>query len=361
MALAHKSEGSGARNRRSEPPRARAPGAQMIRMDSGNSLAFQRLSRDTPNCILSVRLAKPAFWCVELTRSWFRTQLCAMFPGMHFLGNARTTMHSQRRKSACITSPETAAEGVATPRRPECETRACYWTRRTPLELKAKLARSGPPSQAGGPLRGGTPDTPSGGSAHSPGDLHAAAGPRNCDTALDRRTDPSHAGGAAAARGNLCDLWTSEPIPELSTATSPPGVCEHHPCGDAVPPETGHLRGRGTKSWRYEYYFSWCGSGVSLQSTTFCRTHQTRGLGPGVPPQARPPGGGGDRGEFAQVEKAGGPGLRPTKQACHPTGLSYKGVLTECYFLRGAEGIQDAPAPAFWQRRVAALYFPSGR
>eukprot|EP00661_Eupelagonemidae_sp_cell13_P011186 gene11186-biopygen300 len=88
-----------------------------------------------------------------------------------------------------------------------------------------------------------------------------------------------------------------------------------------------------------EYYFSWCGSGVSLQSTTFCRTHQTRGLGPGVPPQARPPGGGGDRGEFAQVEKAGGPGLRPTKQACHPTGLSYKGVLTECYFLRGAEGV----------------------
>eukprot|EP00661_Eupelagonemidae_sp_cell13_P015844 gene15844-biopygen14288 len=41
----------------SEPPRARAPGAQMIRMASGSSLAFQGLSRDTPNCILSVRLA----------------------------------------------------------------------------------------------------------------------------------------------------------------------------------------------------------------------------------------------------------------------------------------------------------------
>eukprot|EP00661_Eupelagonemidae_sp_cell13_P010759 gene10759-biopygen21339 len=41
----------------SEPPHARAPGAQMIRMASGSSLAFQRLSRDTPNFILSVRLA----------------------------------------------------------------------------------------------------------------------------------------------------------------------------------------------------------------------------------------------------------------------------------------------------------------
>eukprot|EP00661_Eupelagonemidae_sp_cell13_P004890 gene4890-biopygen13082 len=40
-------------------------------------------------------------------------------------------------------------------------------------------------------------------------------------------------------------------------------------------------------------------------------------------------------GKFAQVGKAGGPGLRPTKQACHPTGLSCKGVLTEYYFFPG--------------------------
>eukprot|EP00661_Eupelagonemidae_sp_cell13_P024894 gene24894-biopygen11950 len=31
-----------------------APGPQMIRMAPGSCLAFQRLSRDTPNCILSV-------------------------------------------------------------------------------------------------------------------------------------------------------------------------------------------------------------------------------------------------------------------------------------------------------------------
>eukprot|EP00661_Eupelagonemidae_sp_cell13_P016514 gene16514-biopygen745 len=43
---------------RSEPPHARAPGAQMMWVTSGSSLAFQRVSRDTPNCILSVRLAK---------------------------------------------------------------------------------------------------------------------------------------------------------------------------------------------------------------------------------------------------------------------------------------------------------------
>eukprot|EP00661_Eupelagonemidae_sp_cell13_P014773 gene14773-biopygen6611 len=43
---------------RSEPPHAHAPGAQIMRMASGSSLAFQRLSRDTPNCILSVRLAE---------------------------------------------------------------------------------------------------------------------------------------------------------------------------------------------------------------------------------------------------------------------------------------------------------------
>eukprot|EP00661_Eupelagonemidae_sp_cell13_P013960 gene13960-biopygen6555 len=43
---------------RSEPPHARAPGAQMIWVASGSSLAFQRVSRDTPNCIFSVRLAK---------------------------------------------------------------------------------------------------------------------------------------------------------------------------------------------------------------------------------------------------------------------------------------------------------------
>eukprot|EP00661_Eupelagonemidae_sp_cell13_P018739 gene18739-biopygen15995 len=38
---------------RCEPPRARAPGAQMIRLASGSSLAFQRLSRDTPSFGLS--------------------------------------------------------------------------------------------------------------------------------------------------------------------------------------------------------------------------------------------------------------------------------------------------------------------
>eukprot|EP00661_Eupelagonemidae_sp_cell13_P016986 gene16986-biopygen9829 len=43
---------------RSGPPHACAPGAQMIRMASGSSLAFQRLSRDTPPFILSVRLAE---------------------------------------------------------------------------------------------------------------------------------------------------------------------------------------------------------------------------------------------------------------------------------------------------------------
>eukprot|EP00661_Eupelagonemidae_sp_cell13_P009966 gene9966-biopygen10784 len=44
-------------NRRTRALRAR----KMIRMASGSSLAFQRLSRDTPNCILSVQLAEPTF------------------------------------------------------------------------------------------------------------------------------------------------------------------------------------------------------------------------------------------------------------------------------------------------------------
>eukprot|EP00661_Eupelagonemidae_sp_cell13_P023710 gene23710-biopygen5850 len=43
---------------RCEPPRARAPGPQMIWMESGSSLAFHRLSRDSIYAILSVRLAK---------------------------------------------------------------------------------------------------------------------------------------------------------------------------------------------------------------------------------------------------------------------------------------------------------------
>eukprot|EP00661_Eupelagonemidae_sp_cell13_P017381 gene17381-biopygen18876 len=37
---------------RSGPPHARAPGAQMIRIASGSSLAFQRLPPRTPNSIL---------------------------------------------------------------------------------------------------------------------------------------------------------------------------------------------------------------------------------------------------------------------------------------------------------------------
>eukprot|EP00661_Eupelagonemidae_sp_cell13_P018913 gene18913-biopygen21998 len=37
-----------------------------------------------------------------------------------------------------------------------------------------------------------------------------------------------------------------------------------------------------------EYYFSWCGSGVSLQSTTFCRTRQTTGQGSQDMPAPRP-------------------------------------------------------------------------
>eukprot|EP00661_Eupelagonemidae_sp_cell13_P013022 gene13022-biopygen7982 len=44
---------------RSEPPRARPPGAQMIRMASdGSSLVSRRLSRDTLKFIISVRLAE---------------------------------------------------------------------------------------------------------------------------------------------------------------------------------------------------------------------------------------------------------------------------------------------------------------
>eukprot|EP00661_Eupelagonemidae_sp_cell13_P022421 gene22421-biopygen16246 len=44
--------------RRDPAHAARAPGAQMIRMPADRSLAFQRMSRDTPNFILSVRLAE---------------------------------------------------------------------------------------------------------------------------------------------------------------------------------------------------------------------------------------------------------------------------------------------------------------
>eukprot|EP00661_Eupelagonemidae_sp_cell13_P011058 gene11058-biopygen288 len=43
--------------RRDANRRARAPGPQMIWVAPGSSLASQRLSRDTPNCILSVRLS----------------------------------------------------------------------------------------------------------------------------------------------------------------------------------------------------------------------------------------------------------------------------------------------------------------
>eukprot|EP00661_Eupelagonemidae_sp_cell13_P024443 gene24443-biopygen8944 len=42
---------------RCEPDPARAKWGPMIRMSSGSSLAFQRLSQDTPPFILSVRLA----------------------------------------------------------------------------------------------------------------------------------------------------------------------------------------------------------------------------------------------------------------------------------------------------------------
>eukprot|EP00661_Eupelagonemidae_sp_cell13_P010450 gene10450-biopygen7764 len=45
---------------RSGPPHARATGAQMIRMASGSSLAFQRLSREPLRVFLSVRLATHA-------------------------------------------------------------------------------------------------------------------------------------------------------------------------------------------------------------------------------------------------------------------------------------------------------------
>eukprot|EP00661_Eupelagonemidae_sp_cell13_P010899 gene10899-biopygen7799 len=48
---------------RCEPPRARAPGPQMIWMAPGSSLAFQRMSRDTPNCILSVLFAETMLFC----------------------------------------------------------------------------------------------------------------------------------------------------------------------------------------------------------------------------------------------------------------------------------------------------------
>eukprot|EP00661_Eupelagonemidae_sp_cell13_P010367 gene10367-biopygen18286 len=43
--------------------RARAPGPQMIWMAPGSSLAFQRKSLDTTNCILSVRFAETIFFC----------------------------------------------------------------------------------------------------------------------------------------------------------------------------------------------------------------------------------------------------------------------------------------------------------
>eukprot|EP00661_Eupelagonemidae_sp_cell13_P025390 gene25390-biopygen13514 len=43
---------------RCEPPRARAPGAQMIRMGAGSSPALQRLSRPTIYAILSARVGK---------------------------------------------------------------------------------------------------------------------------------------------------------------------------------------------------------------------------------------------------------------------------------------------------------------
>eukprot|EP00661_Eupelagonemidae_sp_cell13_P012138 gene12138-biopygen7917 len=46
---------------RCEPPRARAPGAQMIRVGAGSSLAFQRVSRRTLYTVLSARLAETRF------------------------------------------------------------------------------------------------------------------------------------------------------------------------------------------------------------------------------------------------------------------------------------------------------------
>eukprot|EP00661_Eupelagonemidae_sp_cell13_P018000 gene18000-biopygen8373 len=46
---------------RSEPPHARAPGAQMIRMAPGSSLASQRLSRDILPFLLGDRLAETDF------------------------------------------------------------------------------------------------------------------------------------------------------------------------------------------------------------------------------------------------------------------------------------------------------------
>eukprot|EP00661_Eupelagonemidae_sp_cell13_P018911 gene18911-biopygen21997 len=58
-------------------------------------------------------------------------------------------------------------------------------------------------------------------------------------------------------------------------------------------------------------------------------------------------------GNLFRRKNAGGPGLRPTKQACHPTGLSCKGVLTEYYFPRGAEG-EGVEHLAGRERRPAA-------
>eukprot|EP00661_Eupelagonemidae_sp_cell13_P015200 gene15200-biopygen11204 len=51
-------DGTGALSRRDANRRARAPGPQMIWVESGSSLAFHRLSRDSIYAILSVRLAK---------------------------------------------------------------------------------------------------------------------------------------------------------------------------------------------------------------------------------------------------------------------------------------------------------------
>eukprot|EP00661_Eupelagonemidae_sp_cell13_P007806 gene7806-biopygen21081 len=87
----------------------------------------------------------------------------------------------------------------------------------------------------------------------------------------------------------------------------------------------------------------------------FCRTRQTRRLGPGVPSQARPPGGGGKgRGHRTDAQETGLSPNRPLIQGCPYRVLLFpgrgRGVLTEYYFLqaRFREAVPPPPVDSMF-------------
>eukprot|EP00661_Eupelagonemidae_sp_cell13_P011218 gene11218-biopygen19863 len=72
---------------------ARAPGAQMIRMESGSRLTFQSLSREPLSTVLSVRFAEMMSAALLLTELWQRAGRPGPLPQPPLNSKRRTSPH----------------------------------------------------------------------------------------------------------------------------------------------------------------------------------------------------------------------------------------------------------------------------